>query len=104
MKNLISNLSPGLAGLFVLLMLCMPLVTVAQDEAADTVESPSTSSSFQDSVRFDDMDPIFYQAEEAPAAPVVKKTNTGIIIAVVVVVAGIVLWLVRKSMAGKKAS
>jgi hypothetical protein len=103
MKKVISNMTAGISALLVFFMLSMPLLSVAQDQATDTTQQPSTSSSFQDSVRFDDMDPIFYQAEEEPAQPVAKKNNTGIIIAVVVLAAAVVLWLVRKSAAKKKS-
>ena len=42
-----------------------PVQVIAQDANADTVEAvQDNSSSFNDSVQFDDMEPIFYEAAE----------------------------------------
>ncbi len=90
------------------LSFAVPENLMAQDEkTADTtnVTGPAEeSSAFQDSVRFDDMDPIFYEAEEEE--PVMKQQSkgfsTGTIAIVLVVVLGIIIVVVRKFTAKKK--
>ena len=64
MKNL-SNMYRLIFIMLVGLFLGMPALVNAQDEDTTKVEERiDDSSAFQDSIKYDDMDPIFYEAEE----------------------------------------
>ncbi len=84
-----------------------PIVSPAQEgqstDTTSTVGQSDESSAFQDSVRFDDMDPIFYEAEEDE--PLMKQKSKGMsmttIAIILVVVLGIIIILVKK-FTGKK--
>ena len=91
-----------------MLMFTVPANMMAQSNTtSDTarVTGPAEeSSAFQDSVRFDDMDPIFYEAEEDE--PVPEKKSTGwspVTIAIIlVVVLGVIIILIKKFTGKKK--
>ena len=84
-------------------MIVSPLQTVAQDADKDTVEAvQDNSSAFNDSVQFDDMEPIFYEAaddEEEPAA----EGGSGIVLYVGIAVVLIIVLIVLKRMGKKKS-
>ncbi len=89
------------------LLFAAPAMVMSQSEpASDTanVNGPAEeSSAFQDSVRFDDMDPIFYEAEEDE--PVTKQKSTGLsttTIAIVLVVVLVIIIVLVKKFTGKK--
>jgi len=86
--------------LFVFGMIVSPLAAIAQDAEKDTVEAvQDNSSSFNDSVQFDDMEPIFYEAaedEEEPASEGGSSIWLYVGIAVVLVAMLIVLKKVGK--------
>ncbi len=69
------------------------------DQDTVVTERADDSSAFQDSIKYDDMDPIFYEAEEVAAAPEAadNSMNMGLIIGIVALVVIIVIFLIRRS-------
>lgn len=106
MKNINTRFF-GILIISLVLLFLSPIVSPAQEgQSVDTtsaVEQSDESSAFQDSVRFDDMDPIFYEAEEDE--PVMKQKSKGMsmttVAIILVVVLGIIVVLVKK-FTGKK--
>lgn len=101
MKTTISKLfSASFVFLFVLGMALNPLQAMAQDSEKDTVEAvQDNSSSFNDSVQFDDMEPIFYEAsddEEVSATDEGSSMTLYVGIAVVFIIVLIILKKVGK--------
>ena len=101
MKNNIILVFSALAIFFVLVFMA-PVSSSGQDtQSGDTtavIDQTDDSSSFQDSVQYDDMDPIFYEAEEdEPAiAQKSKGMSTATIAGIIVVVLGIIIVLIKK--------
>lgn len=90
--------------LFVLGMVVMPLATIAQEETTqDTVEAiQDNSSSFNDSVQFDDMEPIFYEATEDTVEPA-AESGSGIVLYVGIAVVLLIILIVLKKFGKKKS-
>jgi len=88
--------------LFVIGMIVMPLTTMAQEEVAqDTVEAiQDNSSSFNDSVQFDDMEPIFYEAADDNATPE-PKSSSGILLYVGIAVVLLIVLIALKRFSKK---
>jgi hypothetical protein len=88
--------------LFVIGMIAMPMTSMAQEEVAqDTVEAiQDNSSSFNDSVQFDDMEPIFYEATEDTVEPATESGSSIVLYAGIAVVLLIILIVLKKM--GKK--
>jgi len=89
--------------LFVIGMIAVPMTTIAQEEAAqDTVEAiQDNSSSFNDSVQFDDMEPIFYEATEDEVEPA-AESGSGIVLYVSIAVVLLIILIVLKKFGKKK--
>lgn len=95
-------LSVSFVFLFVLGLALTPICATAQDADKDTVEAvQDNSSSFNDSVQFDDMEPIFYEAADDEEEASEGGSNI-VLYAGIAVVLLIVLIVLRK--AGKKKS
>lgn len=95
--------------LFSLLLFVSIGVVIAQsgDNGSDTAteERVDNSSAFQDSIKYDDMDPIFYEAEEEEAAAPAQESpqiSTGLIIGIVAVVVIIIIFLIRRGSSKKE--
>jgi hypothetical protein len=96
-------LSTGFVFLFILGLALSPINVLAQDAEKDTVEAvQDNSSSFNDSVQFDDMEPIFYEASDDEEETASKSWSNMILYAGIGVVLLIVLIVLKK--AGKKKS
>lgn len=101
MKNNIIHVFGALA-IFIALVLMAPVSSSGQDtQAGDTtavIDQTDDSSSFQDSVQYDDMDPIFYEAEEdePTVAQKSKGMSTATIAGIIIVVLGIIIVLIKK--------
>ena len=93
-------LSTSFLLLFVLGMVLSPVSVQAQDE--DTVAVQDNSSSFNDSVQFDDMEPIFYEAVEEEVEPASDGDSNIMLYAGIAVVLLVVLIVLKK--VGKKKS
>jgi len=89
--------------LFVLGMALSPMQVAAQDTEKDTVEAVDNSSSFNDSVQFDDMEPIFYEAAEDDEVSV-SDEGSGMMLYVGIAVVLIVVLIVLKKAGKKKKS
>jgi len=89
--------------LFVFGMIISPLTVIAQDAEKDTVEAPDNSSSFNDSVQFDDMEPIFYEAADDDAEPA-SEEGSGIMLYVGIAVVLVIILILLKKVGGKKKS
>lgn len=90
--------------LFVFGMIASPLSAIAQDAEKDTLEAvQDNSSSFNDSVQFDDMEPIFYEAAEEEVEPA-SEGGSGMFLYVGIAVVLIVILIVLKKVGGKKKS
>jgi capsular polysaccharide biosynthesis protein len=91
----------GLLSLLIFVSLGMAVAQDASEANQDTAteERADDSSAFQDSIKYDDMDPIFYEAEEEEAAPAApeKSMNMGLIIGIVALVVIVVFILIRRS-------
>lgn len=89
--------------LFVFGMIVSPLAAIAQDAEKDTVEvSEDNSSSFNDSVQFDDMEPIFYEAADDEVEPASEEGSNIMLYVGIAVVLVVVLVVLKK--VGKKKS
>jgi len=93
-------LSTSFLLLFVLGMVFSPVSVQAQDEDSVTVQD--NSSSFNDSVQFDDMEPIFYEAVEEEVEPASGGDSNIMLYAGIAVVLLVVLIVLKK--VGKKKS
>jgi hypothetical protein len=87
-------------------MLVSPLMSIAQEATEqDTVEViEDNSSSFNDSVQFDDMEPVFYEAADDDEVASSESGGTGnlMLYAGIAIVLVVVLVVLKK--AGKKKS
>lgn len=104
MKTTFLNLlSMSFVFLFVLGLALNPISALAQDAEKDTVEAvQDNSSSFNDSVQFDDMEPIFYEAADDEEESASEGGSNIVLYGGIAVVLLIVLIVLRK--AGKKKS
>ncbi len=108
MKNNIIHVFGSLV-IFVALVFMVPASSSGQDtQPGDTTAvmgQTDDSSSFQDSVQYDDMDPIFYEAEEDEPAVAQKSKgmSTATIAGIIIVILGIIIVLIKK-FTGKKSS
>ena len=93
-------LSTSFLLLFVLVMVFSPVSVQAQDE--DSVAVQDNSSSFNDSVQFDDMEPIFYEAVEEEVEPASEGNSDIMLYGGIAVVLIVVLIVLKK--VGKKKS
>lgn len=79
-----------------------PLSAIAQDAESDSVTAQDNSSSFNDSVQFDDMEPIFYEAaDDEPEA--VSEEGSGMMLYVGIAVALVIVLIVLKKVGKKKS-
>lgn len=89
--------------LFVFGMIISPIAAIAQDAEKDTVEAvEDNSSSFNDSVQFDDMEPIFYEATDEEAEPI-SEGGSSIMLYVGIAVVLVVVLIVLKRVGKKKS-
>jgi len=89
--------------LFVFGMVVSPFAAIAQDAEKDTVEAvQDNSSSFNDSVQFDDMEPIFYEAAEDEAEPA-SAGGSSIWLYVGIAVVLVIMLIVLKKVGKKKS-
>jgi hypothetical protein len=96
-------LSLSFVFLFVLGLALNPISVMAHDTHKDTVEAvQDNSSSFNDSVQFDDMEPIFYEAADDEEESASEGGSNIVLYGGIAVVLLIVLIVLRK--AGKKKS
>lgn len=87
---------------FMLASIISPFSAFAQDAEKDTVEAvQDNSSSFNDSVQFDDMEPIFYEATEDEEQPP-EENGSGIILYVGIAVVLLVVLIALKKMGKRK--
>lgn len=102
MKTTISTLfSASFVFLFVLGMALNPLQAMTQDSEKDTVEAvQDNSSSFNDSVQFDDMEPIFYEASDDEEVSATDEGSSMMLYVGIAIVFIIVLIILKK--VGKK--
>jgi hypothetical protein len=97
-------LSAGFLFLFVLGIMFHPLKTKAQDAQEDTVAAvQDNSSSFNDSVQFDDMEPIFYEAADDDATEKVASESSNIMLYAGIAVVLLVVLIVLKQVGKKKS-
>jgi hypothetical protein len=97
-------LSVSFIFLFVVGLIVSPLSGVAQDAEKDTVEAvQDNSSAFNDSVQFDDMEPIFYEAADDEVEPAIEE-GSGIMLYVGIAVVLVIILIVLKKVGGKKKS
>ena len=90
--------------LFAFGMVISPIAAIAQDAEKDTVEAAEdNSSSFNDSVQFDDMEPIFYEAAE-DEAETVSEEGSGIMLYAGIAIVLVIVLIVLKKVGGKKKS
>lgn len=102
-KTFLNFLSMSFVFLFVLGLALNPISALAQDADKDTVEAvQDNSSSFNDSVQFDDMEPIFYEAAEDEEETASEGGSNIVLYGGIAVVLLIVLIVLKK--AGKKKS
>ncbi|MCG8306006.1 MAG: hypothetical protein MI975_01355 [Cytophagales bacterium] len=104
MKTILLKLRAfGFSLFFIFTMIVNPLTILAQDAEKDTVETvQDNSSSFNDSVQFDDMEPIFYEAAEEEAEPA-GKSGSGIFLYVGIAAVLIIVLIVLKKMGKRKS-
>ncbi len=90
------------AVILVIFLAISPLMVAAQDVATDTTEAvQDNSSAFNDSVKYDDMAPVFYEAEDdEQAQPATSGYGDIWLYAGAVIVLIIILIVLRKK--GKK--
>ena len=89
--------------LFMVGMIISPLAAIAQDADSDSVEATQdNSSSFNDSVQFDDMEPIFYEAADDEAETVAEE-GSGIMLYVGIAVVLVIVLIVLKKVGKKKS-
>ncbi len=97
-------LSGGFLFLFVLGIMFHPLKTKAQDAQEDTTAAvQDNSSSFNDSVQFDDMEPIFYEAAEDEAPKTATDEGLNIMLYAGIAVVLLVVLIVLKKVGKKKS-
>lgn len=102
-KTFLKLLSVSFVFLFVLGLALNPISALAQDADKDTVEAvQDNSSSFNDSVQFDDMEPIFYEAADDEEESASEGGSNIVLYGGIAVVLLIVLIVLKK--AGKKKS
>jgi hypothetical protein len=90
--------------LFLVGMITSPLSVIAQDAESDTVEAvQDNSSSFNDSVQFDDMEPIFYEAADDDEAEAVSEEGSGVMLYVGIAIVLVVVLIVLKRVGKKKS-
>lgn len=101
--TLLKLLSASFVFLFILGMALNPIHAIAQDSVKETVEAvQDNSSSFNDSVQFDDMEPIFYEAADDEEEVASDDSSNIIMYAGIAVVLLVILIVLRK--VGKKKS
>lgn len=100
--TLLKLLSAGFVFLFILAMALNPIHAIAQDGEKDTIASQDNSSSFNDSVQFDDMEPIFYEAADEKEEVASEDSSNIMLYAGIAVVLLVILVVLRK--VGKKKS
>jgi hypothetical protein len=101
--TLLKLLTGSFIFLFVLGMTLYPIHVMAQDTEKDTVEAvQDNSSSFNDSVQFDDMEPIFYEAAEDDEVSVTDE-GSGMMLYVGIAIVLIVILIVLKKVGKKKS-
>ena len=102
--TLLKLLTASFISLFVLGMALYPIHVLAQDTEKDTVEAvQDNSSSFNDSVQFDDMEPIFYEAAEDDDEVSVTDEGSGMMLYVGIAIVLIVILIVLKKVGKKKS-
>lgn len=102
--TLLKLLSTGFLFLFVLGMVLTPLNSNAQDAEKDTVDVlEDNSSSFNDSVQFDDMEPIFYEAAEDDAVDAASEGGSNIMLYAGIAVVLLVVLIILKKVGKKKS-
>ncbi len=102
--TLLKLLSASFIFFFVLGLALNPIVTMAQDTEKDTVEAvQDNSSSFNDSVQFDDMEPIFYEASEDDEETSASDNGSGMMLYVGIAVVLLVVLIVLRRMGKKKS-
>lgn len=102
-KTFLKLLSISILFLFLFGILISPLTVIAQEAEKDTVEAAQdNSSSFNDSVQFDDMEPIFYEAAEDEEEPAAEE-GSGIVLYAGIAVVLIIVLIVLKRMGKKKS-
>ncbi len=91
--------------MFVLGMALTPMIASAQDGDKEKTEAAKdNSSAFNDSVQFDDMEPIFYEAkDEAKKEEVASEGGSGVMLYVGIAIVLIVVLVVLKKVGKKKA-
>lgn len=106
MKTLFLKLALlGFAVLCISGMVLTPTVSTAQEAAQDTVQAvEDKSSSFNDSVQFDDMEPIFFEATEDDEEVATDSGSSSIILYVGIAVALLVILIVLKKVGKKKSA
>lgn len=83
-------------------MIGSPMLAIAQDAESDSVTAQDNSSSFNDSVQFDDMEPIFYEAaDEEPET--VSEEGSGIMLYAGIAIALVIILIVLKKVGKKKS-
>lgn len=81
-----------------------PMLLQAQDSTEQTTVQDN-SSSFNDSVQFDDMEPVFYEAAKEADTPAPAKSEGGsIILYVGIAIVLVVVLIVLKKAGGRKKS
>ena len=102
--TLLKLLTASFIFLFVLGIVLSPIHVMAQDTEKDTVEAvQDNSSSFNDSVQFDDMEPIFYEAAEDDDEVSVTDEGSGMMLYVGIAIVLIVILIVLKKVGKKKS-
>jgi hypothetical protein len=101
--TLLKLLSLSFLFLFLAGVIISPLSAIAQDADSDTAEAvQDNSSSFNDSVQFDDMEPIFYEAADDEAEKVSEEGSGIMLYAGIAIVLVVILVVLKK--VGKKKS
>ena len=102
-RTILKLLSLSFLFLFMLGMIVSPLAAIAQDAENDTVKAAQdNSSSFNDSVQFDDMEPIFYEAAD-DEAETISEEGSSIMLYVGIAVVLVVILIVLKKVGKKKS-
>ena len=101
--TLLKLLSLSFLFLFMAGIIVSPLAAVAQDAESDSVKAAQdNSSSFNDSVQFDDMEPIFYEAADDEVETTSEEGSNLMLYVGIAVVLVVVLIVLKK--VGKKKS
>ncbi len=97
-------LSAAFAIILMTFVAVSPLVVTAQDAETDTTEAvEDNSSAFNDSVKYDDMAPVFYEAEDDDQAQPAASGYGDIWLYAGAVIVLIVILIVLKKKGKKKA-